>query len=146
MTATNSTSTDTSGSPGELPRWDLSDVHESFESRSFLDAMDLAAADVSRLAALFEEHCIRAVEPRPVTPDDGRAADAVLKAINAFEAHTRVTEAYIYATTSTDSFAEKAEALLGEFEMAADRERPLIARLAEWLAALGVDALAEVST
>ena len=146
MTATNSTSTDTSGSPGELPRWDLSDVHESFESRSFLDAMDLAAADVSRLAALFEEHGIRTVEPRAVTPDDGSAADAVLKAINGFEVHTRVTEAYIYATTSTDSFDERAEVLLGEFEMVADRERPLIARLAEWLAALGVDALAEVST
>ena len=26
----------------QLPRWSVTDVHESFEARSFLDAMDLS--------------------------------------------------------------------------------------------------------
>ena len=33
----------------QLPRWSVTDVHESFEARSFLDAMDRCGADVARL-------------------------------------------------------------------------------------------------
>ena len=65
----------TAGAPDtELPRWSVSDVHESFEARSFLDAMDRNAADMARLEALFDELGVRAIEPRPVTEADGRAA------------------------------------------------------------------------
>jgi len=39
-----------------LPRWSVADVHESFDSRSFMDAMERLGADVGRLAALFDEH------------------------------------------------------------------------------------------
>ena len=45
----------------ELPRWDVSDIHESFEARSFVDAMERAAAQMGRLGALFDQHGIRAV-------------------------------------------------------------------------------------
>lgn len=130
----------------ELPRWDLTDVHESFTARSFVDSMERVGADMARLEALFDEHGIRAVEPRPVTVADGAAADAVVRALNGFDEHSDVTGAYIYATTSTDSFDEQAERLRGEYEMTVARQRPLLARLADWLASLGVDALATVST
>ncbi len=130
----------------DLPRWSVADVHESFEARSFLDAMERNAADTARLEALFEELGIRAIEARPVTAEDGRAADAVIRASNALQQHADVTLATIYATISTDSFDEKAISLLGEFEMTSSRLKPLTARLAEWVRALGVDALATVST
>lgn len=129
----------------ELPRWNVTDVHESFESRSFLDAMERCGADMARLEALFDEHDIRGVEPRAVTAADGAAADAVITAINAVEEHASVTGVYIHATTTTDSYHEKAQGLMGEFQMAASRERPLTARLAEWVRSLGVDELASVS-
>ena len=32
-----------------LPRWSVADVHESFSSRSFTDAMERAGATVSRM-------------------------------------------------------------------------------------------------
>ena len=128
-----------------LPRWNVSDIHESFESRSFGDAMDRCGADMSRLEALFEEHGIRATESRPVTEADGRAADAVIIATNQLREHADLTGAYIYATTTTDSYNETAEGLLGEFDMVDNRQRPLIARLADWLSSLGVDAIATVS-
>jgi pepF/M3 family oligoendopeptidase len=130
----------------ELPRWNVTDLHESFDARSFLDAMDRTGADATRLEALFDQHGIRAVEARAVTAADGQAADAVITAINEFRELTNVTEAYIYATTSTDSFDERAEALMAEFSISAMRERPLVARFAAWLASLGVDELATVST
>ena len=63
--------------PTELPRWSVTDVHESFEARTFTDAMERVGADVSRLEALFDEHGIRAVPPRQVTAADGAAADAI---------------------------------------------------------------------
>ena len=37
-----------------LPRWSVTDVHESFDARSFHDAMDRCGADMARLEALFE--------------------------------------------------------------------------------------------
>jgi pepF/M3 family oligoendopeptidase len=131
--------------PEALPRWSVADVHESFEARSFVDAMERCGADMTRLEALFDEHAIRAIEPRPATADDGRAADAVIRALNALDEHSNVTGAYIIATTSTDSYHEKAQGLMAEYQMTGSRERPLIARFADWLRALGVDALAALS-
>lgn len=128
-----------------LPRWNVSDIHESFAARSFTDAMDRCGADMSRLEALFEEHGIRATEPRPVTTADGRAADAVITATNSLREHADLTAAYILATTTTDSYNETAEGLLGEFEMVDVRQRSLTARLAAWVSSLGVDQLATVS-
>jgi pepF/M3 family oligoendopeptidase len=123
----------------------VADLHESFASRSFLEAMERTAADLARLEALFDEHDIRTVDPRAVTPADGVAADAVIDALNHFQEESDVLEAYLYATTSTDSYNEQAQTLLAEFEMSSARSRPLVARLAAWIAALGVDELAAVS-
>jgi pepF/M3 family oligoendopeptidase len=129
-----------------LPRWSVADLHESFESRSFVDALEQVGADATRLAALFDEHDIRRCDPRDVTEADGRAADAVIRAFNDAELRTDLVGAYIYATVSTDSFDETAQALLSEVEVVESQARPLFARLAEWVSSLGVDALASVST
>ena len=59
----------------DLPRWSVADVHESLDSRSFTDALEQARADSDRLVALFDELDIRATDTRPVTADDGAAAD-----------------------------------------------------------------------
>ena len=44
-----------------LPRWSVADVHESFNSRSFTDAMERPGSNVARLEALFETHNIRSI-------------------------------------------------------------------------------------
>jgi pepF/M3 family oligoendopeptidase len=128
-----------------LPRWSVSDVHESLTSRTFVDAMERLGADVSRLEALFEEHGIRAVEPRDVTAADGETAEVTLGAYNDALAQMEILEAYVYATVSTDTREETAQALLSEISVLYARTRPLVARLADWVAALGPDALATVS-
>ncbi|HEX3090443.1 MAG TPA: M3 family oligoendopeptidase [Ilumatobacteraceae bacterium] len=129
-----------------LPRWSVADLHESFESRSFVDALEQVGADATRLVALFDEHDIRRCDPRDVTEADGLAADAVIRAFNDAELRTDLVGAYIYATVSTDSFDETAQGLLSEVEVVESQARPLFARLAEWVSSLGVDALASVST
>jgi pepF/M3 family oligoendopeptidase len=129
-----------------LPRWSVADVHESFESRSFVDALEQVGADSTRLAALFDEHDIRRCEPRRVTAADGQAADAIIRAVNDANRRSDIVSAYVYATVSTDSLDEKAQGLLSELEVIESQHRPLLGRLAEWVSSLGVDALADVSS
>ena len=129
-----------------LPRWSVADVHQSFDARSFTDAMESAGAGVTRLEALFEEHNIRAVTPRPVQSADGEAADSVINTFNNVVEAQEILGAYIYATVSTDSRNERAQGLLSEMETLDARVSPLLARLADWVAALGTEQLATVST
>lgn len=128
-----------------LPRWSVADVHESLESRSFTDAMERVGAAAERLTALFDEHGVRAVEPRTPNEADGETADAVIEAFNHTSAELEILEAYVYATVSTNSRDERAQGLLSELEVVGAKLSPLLARLADWVASLGADVLAEVS-
>ena len=129
-----------------LPRWSVADVHESLRARSFVDAQERLGAQASRLIALFDQHEIRAVEPRPVTPADGDAADAVIGAYNALGAEFQELAATVYATVTTDSRDELAQSLASQLDVQEARIGPLLARLADWVHALGVDDLAAVSS
>jgi oligoendopeptidase F len=129
----------------ELPRWSVADVYDSLHAPEFMAAMERSDAEAARLVALFDEHDIRATEPRPVTEADGVAADAVVAAYNRAMADVEVTEATVYATVATDSRDEHASALLSQLEVSQAVVRPLLARLADWTNALGVDQLATVS-
>jgi len=128
-----------------LPRWDVADVHESFTSRSFLDALERTGAEAARLVALFDEHGVGSIELRPVDPADGRTADEVIGALNAAQADLDELDAYVHASVSTDSRDATAAGLASELSNTGAKIRPLLARLAAWVAALGVDELAEVS-
>jgi pepF/M3 family oligoendopeptidase len=129
-----------------LPRWSVADVHESLDARSVTDAMEQIGAGAMRLTALFDEHGVRATEPRPVTADDGRVADSVVAAFNALSEEIEELGAVVYATITTDSRDERAQALASQLDIHDAAVRPLLARLADWVHALGVDELAAVST
>jgi pepF/M3 family oligoendopeptidase len=132
-----------------LPRWSVADIHESIDARSFVDATEALRASIDRAAAAFDEHGVRAIDPRPVTPEDGTAADAAIGSYNAAADAVRELYAYVYATVSTDSRDERAQALLSELDVADAALNPLLARLADWVHALfqggGPDALGDVS-
>jgi oligoendopeptidase F len=129
----------------QLPRWSIADVHESLTARSFVDAMERSTSDVERLVTLFDELDIRAHAPRPATADDGEAADRVLREYNRVAADLDIVEASIHATVSTDSRNQRAQGLMSELEPAEAAMRPLLARLADWVASLGAESLAGVS-
>ena len=59
---------------------------------------------------------------------------------------TDVMGAYVYATVTTDSFDETAQGLASELDVVDSQQQPLLARLADWVSSLGVDALASVSS
>jgi len=107
--------------------------------------MERAGAEVSRLEASFNEHNIRAIDERMPTEADGEIADTVIRQVNETLKESEILGAYIYATVSTDTRHEQAQGLLSELETLDARVAPLIARLADWIASLGADALATVS-
>ncbi len=129
----------------ELPRWSVDDVHAGFEARSFTDAMERSAADLVRLVALFDELGIRSLPPRAATHVDGTAADRAIDEFNRVSDDAALLRTYVYATVATDTRNETAQALLARTREADATLRPLTARLADWVAALGVDSLAEGS-
>jgi oligoendopeptidase F len=138
-----STTSDPSGD--ELPRWSVADVHESLDARSVTNAMERAGAQATRLVALFDEHNIRATDPRPVTAADGDTADAAISTFNAIAEEYEELGATIYATITTDSRNERAQALASQLELHEAAITPLLARLADWVHSLGLNELATVS-
>jgi oligoendopeptidase F len=129
----------------DIPRWSVADLYESLDAQPFRDAMERVDAGITRLEAAFDEHGVRAVEPRPVTPEDGLAADTVIRDYNRVVEELHTLAAVVYATVSTDTRDQQAQALFGTIETKGARVTPLLARLADWVHSLGVDALAEVS-
>ncbi len=129
-----------------LPRWSVADRYDSLTARSFVDELERVDAGATRLVELFDVHDVRAVAPRPVTGVDGTAADAVIDGYNELAEALSELDAVVAATVTTDSRDEHAQALMSRIESIAARMRPLLARLADWVHALGVEALASVST
>jgi oligoendopeptidase F len=134
----------TDAAPDDLPRWSAADVHESFTARSFTDAMELMGSNVDRLVALFDEHGVRAVEPRLPTAADADATAAVIDAYNDTTRQVHELEAYTYATVATDTRHAQAQAVMSEIEDREAKVTPLLARLADWAASLGPERLAEL--
>ncbi len=127
------------------PHWDLSDIHASIAARSFLAQMERVGADLDRLETLFDHGDVRRLDQRPVTEADGRLADQVIAELNRWMDDIDMIETYVFSIVATDSFDEAAQAIASELDQVSSRGRPLLARLADWVAALGADDLAAVS-
>ncbi len=128
-----------------LPRWDVSDLHESLDARTFTSAVESFEATIGRLCALFDERDIRGTEPRPVDGRDAEDADEVIAAFNEASLAGELLSAYVYATVSTNSRDATAQAAMSELTVLSARLSPLLSRLAEWVASLGAEALGAVS-
>lgn len=132
-----------------LPRWSVSDVHESLDSRSFRDAMELMTADATRLEATFDELNIRALPDGAsamVDADTGHRLDRAIIEFNSLVTRSEILEAYVYATVATNTRNETAQALLSEIEVVGSRVAPLLARLADFVCDHDVQALCAVSS
>ena len=126
-----------------LPRWSVADVHESLDARSFTDALEQAGADVDRLVALFDEHDIRAIDARPPTPRRRHRSRSRDRRAQPGQP-TPPTSCGRTSTppsppTPATSRRSRCSARLRRLDATL---RPLTARLADWVAALGVDELA----
>lgn len=133
------TLTDDAAAPatGEtLPRWDVSDIHDSITDRSVGVAIEELAASADRLDALLDRHGVDRIARRPATPADAAVAAEVIDAINAAMATLMRQRAFVLSTVATDSRDEAGQAAMSQVQAVAARLDNPVTRLAEWIAAL----------
>lgn len=119
-----------------LPRWDVSDIHESITARSVGVATEELATSADRLDALLDRHGIDRIEPRPATAADAAVAAEVIEAINAVMGMLMRQRAYVYSVVTTNSRDEAGQAAMSQVQAVAARLDNPVTRLAEWIAAL----------
>jgi pepF/M3 family oligoendopeptidase len=128
-----------------LPRWDVSDVFPSLQSRELTAAKESLTADVTRLVSLYDEAGIADIPVRAPTADDVAGLERAVEGTNAvLRDHTRLS-AYALSFIATDSRNDDAQALASTLEVLGATLRQLSARLAAWIAALGPNALVDAS-
>ena len=108
----------------ELPRWSVADVHESLDvARRSVAALEQVGADADRLRRRRSTSTTSAPSSRARSrPTTAQAADAVIGALQRRRRDAaELRGSYVYATVTTDSRDERAQALFGELDR---RRRP----------------------
>ncbi len=133
----------------ELPTWDLTSIFPSLDSREFAAAHERLTADIGRLAALYDDRGVRAIDGRvpgtALSPDEVAAFGDVLEATNRVQEEVRLLTSYLHGFISTDARDDHATAVLSELQPRLVRLRTLGTRLRSWIASLGADALVAAS-
>ncbi|MBP7726719.1 MAG: M3 family oligoendopeptidase [Candidatus Bipolaricaulis sp.] len=122
----------------KLPRWDLSPLFPSLDSREFQAAWNDVEARLHALEPLFDRH---EVGPRPMRDGDRAAFQEITAAINGMMEAFLPVRAFVSAHVDTDSTNQAAQAKLSELQkmfLAYERLRP---RLTAWLARLDPEAI-----
>ncbi len=123
------------------PRWDLTPIFAGLDARDFAADLERVFADVDRLAVRYDELDIRGCAPRPVDERDRDHLSEIISTTNELQRRLRRVNTYLYAIVTTDSRDERASALTVELQSRTSALGPLTKRLAQWVAALGVDEL-----
>jgi oligoendopeptidase F len=128
-----------------LPRWDVSAYFPSLGSREFAEQQERLGADVDRLAALYDEHDVRAGDDLVLDQETVAAFESVVNATNQLLDDLRLLNAYVHAFVSTDARNDQAAGLASEVQSQSARVRALSVRFDAWVASLGAAALADRS-
>jgi oligoendopeptidase F len=124
-----------------LPRWDVSSVFPSLDSRELAFGHEAIVADLARLVALYDRHDVRGGDPRSPTDEDVAVFEEVLAATNELTGQVRLVGAYLYTFVSTDSGNETAAGLRSRLQGELTDLNRLGKRFEAWVARLGAEAL-----
>jgi pepF/M3 family oligoendopeptidase len=125
----------------QLPTWDVTPFFASLDDRELSAAHEGVIAGVDRLVALYDEHDVRATEPRAIDAAVVSSVETVLAATNELHEQIRLVTAYLHTHITTDARNDRAAALQSQLQQALARLRTLSTRLYAWVASLGADAL-----
>jgi oligoendopeptidase F len=131
------------------PTWDLSTWFSGLDSPKFAAAHEALGAGITRLAALYDRHDVRATTDGATRPLDGAAeaaVDEVFRETNALLDGLNVVDAYVYSFVSTDARNDLASGLDSQLRSMQVPLAPLRGRLDAWLASFGASALLAAST
>jgi oligoendopeptidase F len=141
MPATETDAPDRPDAP--LPRWDVTTIFPSLESRELAIAHEQVVGDLARLGALYDRHDVRGGEPPtgPLTDDEVAAFDEVLAETNRLSEQVRLVSAYVYTFISTDAGNDTAAGLRSRLQSELADLTRLNKRFEAWVARLGPDEL-----
>ncbi len=122
----------------DIPRWDLAPFFDSANDRALHAGLESIYARLDRLSALYEQHGVRAVEPRTPTLQDFATIDQIIRETNELHAEMRPLSAFLYGLVTTDSRDDDAASLTVQLQTRLAGLGPLWKRLESWVAALGV--------
>src|SRR5688572_24433612 len=104
-----------------LPRWDVSDLWSSPRSAAYAAAREAAAADVTRLAALYDDLGVGTIAPHAPDPDEVAGFERVLAATNEVLGQLQRLSAYVTAYTAVDATDQVAQAEASSLQVDAAR-------------------------
>ena len=128
----------------ELPRWDVTTVFPSLDSREFAAAHEQLTATIDRLVALYDEHDVRGGD-KTLDDDAVKSVETVIDATNAAREAVRTVYAYVSSFVTTDAKDAEAQAIDSRLKAQFAPLAALGSRFNEWVAAFGADALGERS-
>src|SRR6266496_3299948 len=114
------------------PRWDLSNVYPSLESKEFKAAVENYKKQVATLEKFFKNQLSKAnakTKARDLAPLVGKAIDQ----INKIQSLSATIVPFIYSYVSTDSHNKLAMKTLSEFEQASLPMNQLMTQFTAWL-------------
>jgi pepF/M3 family oligoendopeptidase len=117
------------------PRWDLSNIYPSLESKEFKAATDEYKKQVAALEKFFRNNLSKAntkTKASDLAPLVGKAIDQ----INRIQTLAATIEPFIYSYVTTDSRNKAAMKALSEFEQAKLPMSQLMTRFTAWLGRL----------
>ena len=118
------------------PRWDLTNVYPSLESKEYQAAVREYKSQVAALGRFFDKKLAKAGPKTPVTklaPLTGELIDR----INSIQLLSGTIVPYLYAYVTTDSHDQVAKRAMSEFEQAGLPMDKLMVRMRSWLGSLG---------
>ncbi|MGZ9167026.1 MAG: hypothetical protein ACXW4U_17790, partial [Anaerolineales bacterium] len=114
------------------PRWDLSNVYPSLESREFNAAIDDYKKQVAALQKFFKNKLSKMdakSKAKELAPLVGKAVDQ----INKIQTLSTTLYYYIYSFVTTDSHNKAAMKAMSEFEQASLPLNQLMTQFTAWL-------------
>lgn len=118
------------------PRWDMTNVYPSLESKEFQAAIKDYKAQVASLGRLFDTKLFKAGPGAPVTRLAALTGETIDR-VNRIQTLSGTIVPYIYAFVTTDSHDKVAKRAQSEFEQASLPMDKLMVRLRSWLGKLG---------
>src|SRR5262245_19016385 len=118
------------------PRWDMTNVYPSLESKEFQAAVEDYKKQVASLEKFFTGKLSKAGPKTPVKPLAALIGDAVNR-INKIQTLSGTIVPFIYSFVTTDSRDKVAMRSLSEFEQASLPMDKLITRFRAWLGGIG---------
>jgi pepF/M3 family oligoendopeptidase len=122
------------------PRWDVTSLFPSVDSRELALAHEGLLADLGRLRALYDDVGVSGNPQHPATPE---AIESVVVATNDVMRQIRWLGAYLYAHIAADATDDRAASLHARFQIETTDLAKLTTRFERWASTFGTDVVAE---